>query len=363
MFTPTELLKQYLKEAFAREGIAASDQRIKTWSDLRHDLGRNVFGVLRTGSGSGSLVMKESLPSITQAAVVDSFHWFEDFDNWQRSAYLDRLKNAAKALKDDPDAQIAQLGGQLLAVTERSLQDGISSVFQSLSQLTEVTRATLAQLRQKSDAILKGELNRQLNRNREFLAELFQFIQELKSNEPEDDADELEPEEDDELAKSKNDAAVAMSAYIAAIRALARGTVSRRMPKKDSASARVVNWLGPRGMSEGQLREVGMILVPQVHLRVLVNPVKRHLDGMSSRYRVGHENEIRVFDVQHIKGLEFEAVFFANLDRLADEKADLFPSYLYVGSTRAATYLGLTCEKSLPTVLAPTRKNFVSAWG
>lgn len=43
MFTPTELLKQYLKEAFAREGIAASDQRIKTWQDLRHDLARNVF--------------------------------------------------------------------------------------------------------------------------------------------------------------------------------------------------------------------------------------------------------------------------------------------------------------------------------
>ena len=31
MFTPTELLKQYIKEAFAKEGVPASDQRIKTW--------------------------------------------------------------------------------------------------------------------------------------------------------------------------------------------------------------------------------------------------------------------------------------------------------------------------------------------
>lgn len=30
MFTPTELLKQYLKEAFAREGIPAPDQNIRT---------------------------------------------------------------------------------------------------------------------------------------------------------------------------------------------------------------------------------------------------------------------------------------------------------------------------------------------
>lgn len=33
MFTPTELLKQFLKEAFAREGVPASDQRIRAWYD------------------------------------------------------------------------------------------------------------------------------------------------------------------------------------------------------------------------------------------------------------------------------------------------------------------------------------------
>ena len=38
MFTPTELLKQYVKEAFARENIPASDLRIETWSDYRREL-------------------------------------------------------------------------------------------------------------------------------------------------------------------------------------------------------------------------------------------------------------------------------------------------------------------------------------
>ena len=28
-------------------------------------------------------------------------------------------------------------------------------------------------------------------------------------------------------------------------------------------------------------------------------------------------NDVRVFDIQHIKGLEFEAVFFVGVDRLA----------------------------------------------
>ena len=32
---------------------------------------------------------------------------------------------------------------------------------------------------------------------------------------------------------------------------------------------------------------------------------------------VGQESNVRVFDIQHIKGLEFEAVFFVGIDQLA----------------------------------------------
>lgn len=45
MFTPTELLKQYLKEAFAREGVPAPDMRIRTsswWRCLRERPQRRV---------------------------------------------------------------------------------------------------------------------------------------------------------------------------------------------------------------------------------------------------------------------------------------------------------------------------------
>jgi DNA polymerase III delta prime subunit len=602
MFTPTELLKQYLKEAFAKEGIAASDQRIKTWIEMRHDLARNIFGVLRSGSGSGSLVMKESLPSITQSALENSTHWFDDFDRWQRSAFLDRLNNSGRALKEDPDAHIAKLGARLFAIVEHSRPEAIASTFDDLSQSIELTRNALGQLRQRSDAILRGESNRQLNRDRDFLAKLFDFIKDLKSTESEDDLDELEADEDEETAKPRSDTAMALSAYMAAVRAVARGTVTHRMPKKNSGNARVVDWLGSRSMSDAQLRELGTILVPQSHLRAFVSPVKRYLDSISSRYRafrrirrdgsswythaeianidlhplevdiillailksagellsrshvlrgidsptwthlqnvldqyrtqilvdeatdfspvqlacmyslshprghsffacgdfnqrlttwgtrtsdemrwvcadlmtrkvsvayrqtrqlndfssaiidltggikrevtlppdidnngvapallenstaeshinwlarriieietlvrqfpsiaifvpseaqvqpvaqalnraleeqnfrvvpcpngqvVGHQTEIRVFDVQHIKGLEFEAVFFVDLDTLADDRADLFPGYLYVGSTRAATYLGVTCRKTLPSILNPIRDTFVPGW-
>ena len=73
---------------------------------------------------------------------------------------------------------------------------------------------------------------------------------------------------------------------------------------------------------------------------------------------VGDAREVRIFDIRHIKGLEFEAVFFIGVDRLAERIPSLFHRFLYVGVTRAATYLGLTCERSLPQQLEPLRPHF-----
>ncbi len=77
---------------------------------------------------------------------------------------------------------------------------------------------------------------------------------------------------------------------------------------------------------------------------------------------VGQDTDIRVFDIQHIKGLEFEAVFFVGIDRLAEKYPTLFDKYLYVGATRAATYLGLTCNHRLPRIIESLRSQFTSDW-
>jgi hypothetical protein len=77
---------------------------------------------------------------------------------------------------------------------------------------------------------------------------------------------------------------------------------------------------------------------------------------------VGQETDVRVFAVEYIKGLEFEAVFFVGVDHLAQVHPDLYDKYLYVGTTRAATYLGFTCEGSLPHPLSRLHAMFVSGW-
>lgn len=66
---------------------------------------------------------------------------------------------------------------------------------------------------------------------------------------------------------------------------------------------------------------------------------------------LGDKNCVRVFAIDKIKGLEFEAVFFHNLDLLDDQHLtnDLLLKYLYVGLSRATFYLGLTFSDELPT--------------
>ncbi|HHQ4672558.1 TPA: ATP-binding domain-containing protein, partial [Aeromonas veronii] len=77
---------------------------------------------------------------------------------------------------------------------------------------------------------------------------------------------------------------------------------------------------------------------------------------------VGQESNVRVFDIKHIKGLEFEAVFFVGIDQLATLHPSLFDKYLYVGTTRAATYLGVTCWGALPSAIDSLRAHFCQGW-
>ena len=98
-----------------------------------------------------------------------------------------------------------------------------------------------------------------------------------------------------------------------------------------------------------------------------VEPLREHsieIVGCPEGRIFGHAEEVRVFDVRHIKGLEFEAVFFIDLDDFEEAQPELFHRFLYVGATRAATYLGITCRTKLPNRLLPVRRLFSEGgWG
>lgn len=64
---------------------------------------------------------------------------------------------------------------------------------------------------------------------------------------------------------------------------------------------------------------------------------------------LGDAEVVRVYSIDKIKGLEFQAVFFHNVDQILENgiNKDLFNKYLYVGLSRASFYLAMTLNNSL----------------
>lgn len=604
MFTPTDLLKQYVKEAFAREGIPASEQRIATWADHRRELARGTLPVLRTNSGSGIFVLKESVETLAPSARSDLIAWFEDFDNWQRERVLLQFREASEELGSEPDREVASIGVKALESLARFDAGGLEDLVISLAAGSKGIQKRIAEMKTRTDRQINEALNLQLNRESAFLDELGTFLSSIReaSDPAADDLDDPDADEEEDIAEPTTSRAAAVAEYRRFARAQARAFARKRSLGKESALGKIGNWLGDRGLSTEVRAEVGASLLIQARARRLANPVRRVLHGTAKRYRefrrlrqgegrwyqqagfgatdlspleldgvllallrpasyllrrfeasasqdshewstlrplravrrnqvlvdeatdfspiqlgcmaalmhpltrsffacgdfnqrlttwgsrdlkqvawairdisvktvtvsyrqtkelndlahalariggsvesevvlpervenrgvlpvlaesksggavvkwlaerireiesfakqlpsiavlvstesevepvaeelnsalsgvnirvvpylngqaIGQENDVRVFDIQHIKGLEFEAVFFLGVDRLAERHPDLFDKYLYVGTTRAATYLGMTCEGELPKALVALRPFFGERW-
>lgn len=329
MFTPTELLKQYLKEAFAREGVPASDQRIRTWQDYRRELARNAFGVLRTASGGGTFVLKDGLTNLTNSALELPIQWFKDFDAWQRKAYVQELREAAAQLHDAKAPEALSLGARLQDILSRAADGALAAMFGSLAVEIVKVQTLVSSLKEGSDAKIKGALNLQLNRNRAFLDELASVIdslQQAQATETDDQDDPDADEDEDSTVSSRTRYIAALNAYMQAVRAQARAAASKRTVSKASRNGKIIEWLGDRGLTEADRVEVGASLLVQAGARRFVNPVKRYLDGIPKRYRAfrrerqpaniwyRHED----FEARDIHPLELDIVLLAILRAAGD---------------------------------------------
>jgi len=328
MFTPTELLKQYLKEAFAREGVPASDQRIRTWQDYRRELARNAFGVLRTATGGGTFVLKDGLPSLSAEALDRPIQWFDDFNTWQRKAYVQELHEAASMLREAKAAEVQGLGERLQSILTQAGDGALASTFGSLAAELPKVQALVASLKEASDGKIKAALNLQLNRNRAFLDELARFIDGLQQAQATDtdEQDELDADEEEDSTAPRTGRAAALNAYMQAVRAQARAAASKRAVSKSSRNGKIIEWLADRGLTEADRIDVGASLLVQTNARRFANPVKRYLDGIPKRYRAfrrdrqqssgWYQNE--GFEPRDIHPLELDIVLLAILRATGD---------------------------------------------
>ena len=72
------------------------------------------------------------------------------------------------------------------------------------------------------------------------------------------------------------------------------------------------------------------------------------------------KTQVNIYNIETIKGLEFEAVFFIDIDKIENSDPEMVLKYMYVGISRAAYYLYVTFENDLPKGLESLAKFIVA---
>lgn len=321
MFTPTELLKQYLKEAFSKEGVAPPDQNLRTWGDHRQELSRQTFGILKTAAGGGTFVFKKDLTNLRPSAVLDPVSWFSDFDSWHRDTYKQELQGAAEVLKQSVKQSVSEVGTKLCAILNQN--GNWPSTFSELSVEVPRVQALVAEIKTHTDAKTKAALITQLQRNRNFLQDFANFLESLQQvqDAETEDLDDQDADEDEDSQSPRIGLAAASSKYMEAIRTQAKNAWTKKSLSKTSPMSKTLEWIGDRTLPAKELTEIGEQLVLQTNARRFVSPVKRYIDGIPKRYRAFRRDRQEAgvwyaaekFDRREIHPLELDVVLLALL--------------------------------------------------
>ena len=290
MFTPTKLLQLYVKEAFNREGIPAPDTRIITWNDYRDTLARNTFGILRTAVTKSALVMTESAKSLDDGTQSNQIAWFEDFDQWQKGRFWGDLRKSAQTLrnmrkKDTPEfgKRPSKLGKRVLKVFDADSTIPQVNTFSLFVDIARDAGDMVATIRKEADEKIRRKLNLLLNRDRNFLNEMVDFLESMQAEIDDDSDDEFDDDQASNPPRVGRSAAEA--AYKAAIKSHARAKAQGRSVKPSTRSGKLLEWLGERTPNKQDLFDIGKNLVLQSLLAKFTRPVRQFVDRVPARYR------------------------------------------------------------------------------
>ena len=115
--------------------------------------------------GAGTYVMNDSIQSLRTDAVDRPIDWFADFDDWQRTAFFDELRAAAKALSEGQASSAREIGRRLHGILERTGDGSLASVLGALATEASSVQSLVASLKEAADTRIRSALNLQLNRN------------------------------------------------------------------------------------------------------------------------------------------------------------------------------------------------------
>lgn len=287
MFTPSDLLKEYLKEAFGREQVAVEEDRIKTWDSYRRDLARNTLGVLKSANG-GRFHLKESMDNLLPGVLDDPREWFDAFRLYHADRIRSKLEEGALIAMAAAAGVDEGLIDRLQLIVEGSSGGRWIAVYREFDAVEGEIKASLEAAKLTTDQLLKRERNTLYNGHKTVFEHLSRFLDSLGQEDDDDSDEDAEFDVDDndaDASVAQTDIQRAVKAYLAAIRTLARYKYLRRSVSRESRASKIRGWLGDRMPSDEVLMRIGQGITFQNGLRRFVNASKRFVVDVPQSYR------------------------------------------------------------------------------
>ncbi|MBB57476.1 MAG: hypothetical protein CMM42_09640 [Rhodospirillaceae bacterium] len=294
LFSPTELLRQYVKEAFAKEGLAASDEHIRTWEDYRRELARDHLGLLRTGAGTGPFVERSNEDHLHPNTIEDAA-WHDDF-----RAHLDETNAHELALDSEwllkcDSAELQAMGDSLLQILNSAKRNFYAHTLKGVSELIPEIRDAISVRTTAIDRILTRTRNTITYSDRDFPDLLREQIsRQLASESPEvEDEEDIDAALDDDEARASEPQAgrpvnrqQALSRFERSLKALAKAKARKRQVSEKSQDGMLLAWLGPKRIpSDEDLTTLGKLIEEQGRLRKFERLERLFLRSISQKYK------------------------------------------------------------------------------
>lgn len=297
MFTPTELLKQYLKEAFNKEGIAAPESRIRTWSQHRRELARDVLPILRSVD-RGVFSLDDSRSFLTTSAIRDTPSWFDDFSRFHSEWVATALLAAAQLLARTTNDRAKVVGEKVLRVVSATAGGDAGSpptvsaaAVVALHNQRGDAEDLIRDERARADGMINDWLRAILKKNRAALDEFANTLDGDPVAVSQDDGDEEDYGDEEALHEAQTDQESsedrrrrAFKMATSGLRSIARAKWTGRPIGPTSQAGKVLAWMGDGIPSDAELCRLGECLAMVRELRVLSRPVRLYLDQVPRAY-------------------------------------------------------------------------------
>lgn len=286
MFAPTELLKLYLQEAFSREGIPATDEHLRTWTQERLDLGRNVLRILRSVEHNGFQLDTTGTP-LAAGNSPCSASLFDCFSKYANESVATLVADAISSLHSSGNTALWNRVETLMSAnSDPSLPRALARILDR----ADFVLPDLKRLDEEIDTETRRIGNTLVNWHKSLIDELVQSLSGWAQDGTNENGDDRDDEPDDAEALQSTSAsaarptpAIAAQVLMDALRVFARNAARGRASNRGRVGL-VLTLLGERAPSRDQVSKLGALLLIRQRLRAVVNAPRTFVMSVPQLY-------------------------------------------------------------------------------